>query len=84
MMKDEYISTERARKNPWKTTNETEINNLLDKEFKALVVRMLTELGKRIDEHSENFDEELENTENEPVRTELYNNWNEKHTRRNE
>ena len=45
---------------------------------------MLMELGKRIDEHSENFDEELENTENEPVRTELYNNWNEKHTRRNE
>ena len=33
-----------------KTTNETEINNLLDKEFKALVITMLTELRKRIDE----------------------------------
>ena len=32
-----------------KTTNETEINNLPDKEFKALVIRLLTELGKRID-----------------------------------
>ena len=30
-------------------------------EFKALVVRMLTELGERIDEHSENFIKELEN-----------------------
>ena len=31
------------------------------KEFKALVIRILTELGKRIDEHRENFNTELEN-----------------------
>ena len=43
------------------TTDETEINNLPDKECKALVLRMLTELGKSIDEHSENFNKELEN-----------------------
>ena len=30
-----------------------------DKEYKVL--RMLTELGKSIDEHSENFNKELEN-----------------------
>ena len=35
-------------------------------------MRILTELGKRRDEHSEIFDEELENTEKDPVRTELY------------
>ena len=35
---------------------------------------MLTELGKRIDEHSENFNKELENTPKEPVRAEEYNN----------
>ena len=29
--------------------------NLPDKEFKVLVIRMLTELGKRIDGHSEDF-----------------------------
>ena len=58
-----------------------QINNLLDKEFKALIIWMLTELGKRIDEHSENFNKELENTPKEPVRAEEYNNWNEKHTR---
>ena len=44
-----------------KTNNETEIKNLPDKGFKTLVIRMLTELGKRIDEHSENFNKELEN-----------------------
>ena len=30
---------------------ETETNNLPDKGFKAIVVRMLMVLGKRIDEH---------------------------------
>ena len=29
--------------------------------FKALVITMLTELGKRTDEHSDNFIKELEN-----------------------
>lgn len=33
-----------------KTTNETKINNLPNKEFKPLVIKMLTELGKKIDE----------------------------------
>ena len=40
-------------KNKEKTANETEINNLSETEFKALVIKMLIELGKRIDEHSE-------------------------------
>ena len=59
------------------------MNNLPYKEFKTLVVRMITELGKRIDEHSENFNKELENIKKELGRTEEYNNLNEKHTRRN-
>ena len=33
-----------------KVNNETEKNNLPDKEYKALVIRKLTELSKRIDE----------------------------------
>ena len=41
--------------------NEIERNNLPDKEFKALVIRMLNELGKRIDEQSENFNKKLVN-----------------------
>lgn len=35
-------------------------NKLPDKEFKAFIIVMLTELGKRL-EHSENFNKELEN-----------------------
>ena len=33
--------------------------NLPDQEFKALAIRMQTELGKRINEHSENFNKVL-------------------------
>ena len=40
--------------------NGTEISSLPDKGFKAIVIRMLTELGKRPHEHSENFNKELE------------------------
>lgn len=47
-------------KNKGKTANETEINNLSDTEFKSFVIRMLIELGKRIDEHSEIFNNEVE------------------------
>lgn len=35
--------------------HEMEMNNLPDKEFKEMVMKMLTKLGRRIDEHSENF-----------------------------
>ena len=48
-------------KNLEKTPNEAEINNSPDKELKAIVVRMLTELGKRINEFSENFNKQVEN-----------------------
>ena len=38
-----------------------EINNLQVKQFKSLVIRIITELEKRTDEHSENINKELEN-----------------------
>ena len=50
---------------------ETEINNSPDREFKALVIRMSTELEEKVDEHGENFNKELESIK-EPVRTEEY------------
>ena len=55
---------EQGKKKPGEKTNE-KLSNLLDKVFKALVLRILTELGKRIDEHSENFNKELENIKKE-------------------
>lgn len=47
-------------KNKGKIAHETEINNLSDTEFKSLVIRMLTEFGKMIDEHNI-FNNEVEN-----------------------
>ena len=41
-----------------------EINNVLDKIIKALAMKILTELGERIDECSEIFNKELENIKN--------------------
>ena len=47
-------------KTPEKGLTETEPSNLLDKEFKQKVIRMLTNIGRRLDEHSELIHEELE------------------------
>ena len=44
--------------------NEMEINNLVDKGFKVMVIKKLAELGRRMDEHSENFNKEMENIRN--------------------
>ena len=48
------------KRTPWeKKTNKKETIHQI--EFKALVMRMLTELGERIDERSEIFNKRLEN-----------------------
>lgn len=39
---------------------EQEINSYQDKEFKALVLKMLNKLWKRIDVYSEQFNKELD------------------------
>ena len=44
-----------------KVNNETEKNNLPDEEFKTLVIKMLTELGKRIALNSKHFNKEIQN-----------------------
>ena len=46
------------------------INNLTDKQFKILVMKMLTELGETIDEQSDNFNKELQN-----MKKENYQSW---------
>ena len=38
--------------------SEVDISNLTDKEFKVMIIKMLNELGRRIDEHSEKFNKE--------------------------
>ena len=45
-----------------------------------MIIKMLTDLRRRMDEHSENFNKNLEKKK---IRTEEYNTWNEKYIRRN-
>lgn len=47
-----------------KELNKIEISNLSEKEFKIMIIKMTTELERRkgeTDDHSKNFNEELEN-----------------------
>ena len=50
----------KQEKTPEKATNETEINHFPDKEFKALVVKMLTELRKNVNINAEHCIRDLE------------------------
>lgn len=43
--------------------NKVKISNLLNKDFKAVVIKMLKKLRTSVDEYSENFNKELENVE---------------------
>lgn len=48
-------------KSPKKQKKQRKINNLPDQEFKVLLVKILTELGKIIEDyHNDNFNKELE------------------------
>ena len=55
MKKQEYVPSERTRQIP---TKEIEISNLLDKDFKVMVIKKLTNLGRRMCEYSKNFNKE--------------------------
>ena len=65
---------DKASEKKKKELNETEISNLSDKEFIVIVIKMLTELGKRMDELGENVNKETEKCKKEPIRTKEYNN----------
>ena len=43
---------------------QSEISDLLDEEFKVMIMKMLTELGRKIDAYSENFNKKLKNIRN--------------------
>ena len=56
-----------------------QMNNLPDKEFKAFIMRMLTEFEKRTDEQMKSVAKKYET-----AGAEEYDTRNEKHTRRND
>ena len=47
---------------PEKQLNKVEVSTPLNKEFKVMIIYMLRKLKRRMNEHSENFNKELENT----------------------
>lgn len=48
-------------KTPEEELNEMEMRNLPDKEFKVKIIKMLSELRRRMDEYSDKFKKESEN-----------------------
>ena len=48
-------------KSPERNLNEKVISNLHDKEFKVIVIKMFTDLQRRMDEYSKNFNKKIGN-----------------------
>lgn len=65
-----------------KDPNEKEISNLHYKEFKLIVIKMLTKLRRGMDWHSENLskDRKHKKVQNRSYRPEEHNDWTEKYT----
>ena len=70
-------------KNPQEQLNEEEIGNLPEKEFRVIMVRMIQNLGKRMEAQTEKI-QEIFNKDIEDLKDEQHNNWNEKYTSRNQ
>lgn len=64
-MKEKYTSDKEQDKNPQKLLNEEEIGNLPEKEFKVMIVKIIQDLGKRMDAQikklQDMFNKEMEN-----------------------
>ena len=56
-----FGKTKEQDKTPEEEQCKVEISNLPNKEFKVMIIKMLNELGRRLDEHSKKFNKELEN-----------------------
>ena len=55
--------TKEQDKTPERGLNEMEITSLLDKDFKVTVIKLITDLRKRIYDFSENVNKEIERVE---------------------
>ena len=56
--KNMMFQTKEQDKTSGKDLTETKISNPLDKEFKTIVIKMPTKLGRRVHEHSKNFNKQ--------------------------
>ena len=73
-----------SKENDTLSQNQTEVNNLPDKELKVIVIKMLTELGRIMNEHDENFNKDGKYTKvlNRSHRAKEYNSSIEKYIRK--
>ena len=55
------FQTKKQDKTSEKELNEMEISHLPNKQFKVMILKMLTELRRRMDEHNKNFNKKLKN-----------------------
>lgn len=55
------FQTKEQNKSPEKDLYEMKISSPPDKEFREMVIKMLTKVGRRMDEHCGNFNKETEN-----------------------
>lgn len=53
------FQTKEGGKSPERDLNEIQISILLDKEFKVVVIKILTNLRRRMDDHRDNLNEEM-------------------------
>ena len=60
MGRQKYAADEGARWNPPDQTNEEEIGNLPEKEFRVMIVKMIQNLRNRMEKIQETFNKELE------------------------
>lgn len=58
-----YVPNKEQGKSPERDLNKTEISYLPEKEIKVMVIEMLTD-HRRVNEHRENFNREIENIRN--------------------
>ena len=65
---EDCVPDEGTRENPRKQLNEVEIGNLPEKEFRIMIVKMIRDLGKRmeakIEKMQEMFNKDLEELKN--------------------
>ena len=60
---EKHIADEGARKNPRGQINEEEIGSLPEKEFRVMIVKMIQNLGNRVEKIQETLNKDLEELE---------------------
>ena len=55
---EKYVLNEAIKQNPEEELNKVKIGKLLNKVFKVMIIKLLKEVGRRIDEHIQKINSE--------------------------